>query len=505
MEAFRNQFYFGNSNLAAPRNFMETEFGPDRRLLAHRDLPVASIVEPSTYTILLGFCFDFEAAERSLEQICEAIHSTAREALIDATDSLAGRWVLIRQDTQGIIAFSDAGATLPICHISCDNGASIATSARLIEWMHPDRPANELITKDFRKLQATPGRHAGFNFPLVATSMADVFALLPNHALDLSSGVPERIFPGSSTYGTEPSEKMVPTIANTLRSIMSTASLHYEFEFAATGGFDSLVLQSAISSVDGLAKRTNFFTFRYPTDPEASHPDIQNARRSTRFIKAPHQIISAKSDEAIEKVQQICRESEEFYASGFEGWVEAYSEYSNPQKLVIMGWASEIARGFYRWAGSRHVETEELMRCTGLSEMHQFRPMFETWKQDAFEAEAASGIAVLDLFYWENRVGRWCGPGLNILNTDANWITLFSCRGLLKQMLAVRERDRVGRRQKLYRALIVELEPRLAEVTPNPMTLPERVSYALRTELKDHMLSLAIRFKLDGIFRRSRR
>lgn len=169
-----------------------------------------------------------------------------------------------------------------------------------------------------------------------------------------------------------------------------------------------------------------------------------------------------------------------------------------------MGWVSEIARGYYRWAGSDQITTQELMQCDGFDIMPEFESLFEAWRKEVLSAQSASGIHIPDLFYWENRVARWCGASLNVLNTGSNWVALFSFCDLLEAMFRVREREEVGRQQALHRKVAHELEPRLDKIEPNPMTIKEILAFVMKTKFKNFILSCAIRAGVDKFLSRRR-
>ena len=501
MQSFRGQYYLGPSAGAAPEGFVETDTDTAGVLLTHCSLPRAVVSEGHDRTILLGFCVDHRHPGDDLEAIATRLHSVPVGAVVAATGSLVGRWVLVRQSGEIRSAMNDAGGTFPICHLRIGGRTAIASSSRLLERMHPGRPANPTVSDRFRSLQATPGLDAGRAFPLTLTSYADVHALLPNHALDVVTGTVSRHFPTAKVYGDATARQAAPEIAALLVRIIAATAARFDLRFAATGGFDSRLLQGAIANVEGLAQRTEFFTFRYAHGEGEAHRDITDARKVASAIGARHRVFDATSDGASDETVRCCRASEEFHATGFEGWNDALSGTGEPGDLILMGWASEIARGFYRWAGSRDATTQDLMRCAGVEGEAAMEPAFDRWREEAMRVQAETGIHLMDLFYWENRVALWCGSGLNVLNTAHDWMTPFSCLDLLTAMLRVREKDRVGRRQALYREIASVLLPDLTDLLPNAMSLPEKVRYAVRFELRERLRAIALAL---GIRRRRR-
>src|SRR5690606_23820609 len=119
---------------------------------------------------------------------------------------------LIKSDPHRKLAFSDAGGTFPLIYTMQEQGIVCASSSRLIAaYVDPLTP-NPAITPEFRALQATPGRHAGQSFPLRQTDYSDVFANLPNHYLDLSSGCSVRYYFGPADFGRHSSKAVAPKV-----------------------------------------------------------------------------------------------------------------------------------------------------------------------------------------------------------------------------------------------------------------------------------------------------
>ncbi|MEO1718126.1 MAG: hypothetical protein AAFR76_13565 [Planctomycetota bacterium] len=437
------------------------------------------VADGENYLVLAGFCFDSDRPGTSLAAIASRLALQPIEDLVDATASFVGRWVIISRRVSTHIAFHDAAGVYPVVHMGRGSDAVLASSSKLIEAISPGHAPSELIDERFAELQRRPGLHAGQSFPLRLTSFADVFALLPNHRLDISTGEQHRYFPAVAMPGDQRAVELAPVIAKRFLRIIRSIASNRGLALAATGGYDSRMIQAAIHATPGIASSIRCFTFQYPHDPDAQDSDLVAMKRLATLTGVSFRVIPAAADDPGDAIKQVARASEEFFATGFEGWAEQAASEFGDGTLILMGWASEIARGFYRWPGSDCVTPNDLAGCTGVASIPEFIPEFERWLVDANRASTLSGVPVLDLFYWENRVGRWCSGGLNILNTAADWITPFSCRDLLSTMLRVREADRAGGEQALYREVVRQLRPELLSVPINPVSLRKRARRGL--------------------------
>lgn len=485
---FRGQYCFGYLKAALPLGFRRHELPDGTTVAAHVDLPLFVKAEADAYLILIGLCFDHRNPQHGVAEIGEALFKAPSSDIVDHTHSLLGRWVAIKSDAEGKVAFSDAGGTLPLIH-HFDGGTYVcAASSRLIATQRKHLAPHPAITDEFRALQSTPGRHAGQSFPLRHTEYAGVQALLPNHYLDLQNGHAHRYYFGPARFGTKSAKSLAPVIGDLVVAIVTAISARYPLAYAATGGFDSRLIAGGVSRVPGLAEKIDFFTFRYPDDAEGTHDDVVLARKVAATIGGTHRVIDAQSDFPDPTTSTICRRSEEFYATGFEGWVEKSRVEVDSDRVILMGWASEIARCFFRWPGSHKVDAEQVARCGGFGHIAAFRPEVASWLASAEQAHKLTGIPVLDLFYWENRVARWCSGGLNILNTGSHWMTIFSCRDLLDTMLSVREADRGGDHQTLYREIVKYLNPAISRIPINPVPLHKRLRKAAIYRIKSILL-----------------
>lgn len=475
---FRGQYCFGSLPSWQPEWFIRHHLPDGSALATHKDLPVAVVNDDNGYLAVIGYCFDHRRPADALADIAKRLSAFPIRDLFGETSSLVGRWVVLRSAGAEKVAFSDAGGTMPLIYKMGGGSHVCASSSRLIAALDQNVAPNPAITDEFRALQSKVGRHAGQSFPLIHTDYADVLALLPNHYLDLASGKTARYYFGPSAHGKYRAREMAPLIGDIFVNIVRAASHRHKLSYAATGGFDSRIIAGAIGNVPGLAGETDFFTFRYPNDEQGVHDDIVIARQVAHRIGAHHRIIEAESDHPAPAVSQVCRRSEEFLATGFEGWAEKSSSEVEAGRLILMGWASEITRRFFRWPGSDRVTPAQLAACGGVHGVPPLSAAFADWLPDAQRAQEQTGLPILDLLYWENRVGRWCGGGLNILNTGANWMTLYSCRDLLNLMLSVREPERGGSRERLHRDIIAYLKPELAQIPINPTPLRTRAKSA---------------------------
>jgi hypothetical protein len=88
-----------------------------------------------------------------------------------------------------------------------------------------------------------------------------------------------------------------------------------------------------------------------------------------------------------------------------------------------------------------------------------------------------SGIPLLDLFYWEQRVGSWASAALVELDLVQETFTPFNHRELLAMLLGVDHRLRASPRNRLHRSLIAHMWPEALSVPINPVPFPQHLKH----------------------------
>ena len=473
MLLFRGQYFFGTMPPRCPEGFVTAPVAGGRVLLHHEALPTSVRQHGDLTGILIGLVVDPSNPQWEIGDILADLLNNEFSRIVEKTARLAGRWALVILGKDHEIAVGDACGTLPVVHVRRDGRTWLASSSRLLGFCLDGLQTNELAGGQFRELQIQK-RDNGQPFPATMTEFAGVNVLLPNHYLDLESGIARRFHPFAANPRLTVAEA-APRIAEMTKNIVLAVSRRSPVAVPVTAGFDSRVIAGSVSRIPGLVGKTQFFTFEDFGAP-AGHFDIENGRKIGEAVGGVHRKI--KAGDASEAAQKIFAASESMNARRFENWAAQCLSVPFQGRIVLMGWASEIARAFIRWPGSDDVTVDQIANLAGVNAIPFAHADIERWYADALQVRKACGINLLDLYYWELRVGRWCSSGLNILNSASDWITIYSCRALLDLMLSVEEKDRSGSAQALYRAVVNELDPALMQIPFNPFPLSYRMKQA---------------------------
>ncbi|MCG8545804.1 MAG: hypothetical protein MJE12_16505 [Alphaproteobacteria bacterium] len=424
--------------------------------------------------ILAGFVFDPAHTQHDIEEIAQSFRAGSVDELIERTHCLAGRWMLVLLRPNSEIALHDACGTMPVLSYQRDGKTWLASSSKLMDFC-----LDGLVeTEEFKAASFDKYRdslNSGLGYPGRLTEFDDVLALLPNHYLDLETCQAHRFYP---TDKREPRsvEEVAPEIAGMLRDIMRSVNRRLPLAVGVTAGYDSRALLGALSCIDGAVSDARLFTFEDEFGAPPGHFDIVTGGKLSEAVGGVHSTVPAAA--CGPDAREVIRDSETMFARRFENWAAACSGHI-ADRTVLSGWCSEVGRAFIRWPGSEKASAAQIAECNGFGPWPFAIREHQEWHQVASEACEATGTNILDLFYWELR-SRWIGSGLNIFSTGCNWVSVYSCRDLLDRMLSVPEEDRGDPHQRLYTAVIRELNPQLLDIPFNPHSLLARFKAACK-------------------------
>jgi hypothetical protein len=153
--------------------------------------------------------------------------------------------------------------------------------------------------------------------------------------------------------------------------------------------------------------------------------------------------------------------------------------------LSVKGNCSEVGRCFFYHHGypKEIVTTDFLLRLNpGWDRSETIRRVVSEWLAAASEVEREYGIRVLDLFYWEQRLGCWQANSQSEWDIAQETFCPFNHRKILATMLAAPEAARLA--DVIHLELIRSLWPELLREPINPQPLLKRLRRGLRQRMK---------------------
>jgi len=466
-QLFRRQFLLSPDSDARVAGWHARSLRRYGKVFVHPDLPVTQRSTAALELTLLGFAVDPRNANSTDAEILEAMMMRAKSArdVLKLSAILGGRWVLIAIDPQSGLLFTDPMGLREVYYLI---GAEPWCAS---QFRHIAQPLGLEIDSTIRDgfMSSNYAReHPEYFWPGDLTPYREIKHLTPNHFLDLDTMLPERFWPDNQLPARSLAQ-CVDEAAPLFEGLLRGAHHRFPLALPITAGFDSRTILAATRS---FAKDVFHYTLR-PHDMNSDHEDLEITGRLLRQLGLQHHQIRCPSatsrdfwtlyDESVSPAHTIASRL-----------AEGLSQEYRPGHVSLSGHGSEIYRCFYYHGGNHPLAVDGtwLANKVGMRGVPGAEEVFGSWLKGAQSAADSSGIMILDLFYWENRVGRWAANGQAQWDIVHERFTPSNCRVLLECMLSADRLNRLAPHYRLNQRLIRALWPELLRIPFNPNSAP---------------------------------
>ena len=460
----RSQFLLGPHYLKS-ESWWRFDLGPSLKLSVQADLEVQQAEGETCRLTLLGFMLNWLQPESSNSDVLNnlAAVSTSLDNCIKETFDLGGRWILIYQDNKEAGIFHDAGGLRQICYAKaageelwCASQPDLLAEAAAL---HPDSIALEFI-------DAMAERNPEYWWPGNRLPFQNAKILLPNHYLNLDDGRCQRYWP-VTVQEHLPMDEVCRRAGDKLKGVIRAAANRFDLALGLSAGWDSRLLLAAAREV-----RDKLEIYTVQTARQGNrHMDVAVPRKLTHRLGLKHTQI-------VHRERESSRFSEMFNAhtwrphSRFAAGVEADFEKYRYSRVAVIGNFSEVAKLPYK------MERKQNNVLSGNRLAHLIRMGDQAFAAKALDEwlatiNVSSGYQTLDLFYWEQRIGRWLAA--NCIEYDFGWkdvLVPFNIRSLICDLLACDEHYRNPSGPELYVAIIKLLWSDVLSEPINPRECP---------------------------------
>lgn len=459
---YRNHFVLGPEFPVGYENWQRIRVCDAVALTVHPTLNVTQFAFNDGSLTSLGFLLDPYNPEATDSDILQSLADEAHsfEDILQRSEPLGGRWVLIYENGAGTFLFNDAAGLRQVFYTYDQSSGSTwcATQPMMIAdllGIQEDREAVDFINYLESYNLSNPPSRKGMWWPGVGSQYKEIKHLTPNYYLDLSSGSTQRFYPFEDLEMLSVDtavEILAPMLQGTL---LSTANRFDELTVLITAGLDSRLVFSACRP---FADRLDFVTLDYA---EGATEDITVPRDFLAGLDLQHEVAPVKhspSDDFRELYAQHSIVLNEHYAAN----AEALLPFFHGTSVSLTGNNAGIFINNYRLprvtAAVKELTPELLTRLVPEMGNHPFAiKAFGEWLD---ELGNVRNYKVLDLLYWEQRAANWL----------ANWLTAYdlvwkdaavplNSREMLKILLSVDEKYRVKPRAVVHREIINNLWP----------------------------------------------
>lgn len=381
----------------------------------HPSLHVSRAQHGQTTLLLLGTAVHPERSSwRDDDVLTWLAQSTTATALESALAHLAGRFVLFARMGSGpTLVFGDACGLKPVFYVGSGSDLWLASQPGLLEehagalrdpWLAP-------------LLDASP---EGDVWPGDRTPLTGVRMLLPNHRLNLDDAAPTRFWPVTAVAAVDP-EVAARRMAGLLRGIVVALARRGPVTIPLTGGYDSRALLAAAWPIRRQLRYLTVVDVATPSH-DASIP-LRLALRGR--LKLRFRWSRPASEHAIDRQRavtgQVWRDPNMHRGAAFAATAGSTALLAN---------VAEVFRcAFYEGGNPPEEISAELLSS------------YHGWDTSSFAVEAFehwlagvpqdTGIHLLDLYYWECRVGVWGALSAVSFDSQADAFSPFNCRDLL--------------------------------------------------------------------------
>jgi hypothetical protein len=393
-------------------------------------------------------------------QIAEMLSNTDKKKIHSAIDGLTGRFVVMAKGDGQFFARGDAFHYRQLFFGKHNSGLVLTSSVRLflnafnLTIETDDRVKSMMAHPLFQKTE-----HSWFgNY----SEDARLKKLLPNHILHLDTLHISRLSLGLDNYINE--DEKLGYLSTVLTGTYKALSLNYSLYQPITCGLDTRLLLAASKEVKSAI---NYYIF---DRSGGKSDDVKIASNLSRKLDLNFSIIKPQplQDYFLEKFAQ-----EHNYPRKLPKTVNIQHHYyqKHPDNaLNISGNGAGIYKvpfGLFR----QRVKLDHILAFSGYFNKVPFiSQQLQEWYKDAIEYNKSTGVDILDLFYWEQRMGNWGALYPFEQDIAIEEFSPYSNRNFLLTMLQIDPNERKAPKYHAVRALMFKLWPEVLSEPINPHT-----------------------------------
>lgn len=463
---FRRQFIISPYRIDRFEHWNRAQLPDGTFLTVHPDLSFNIVKNNDEFIVLLGYLLDPFNPYRKDKQIISDMLSacTGCSDLIKYLEPMGGRYVIVAKLKNTRIILNDpAGFRQLFYTIDPRNGYWAVSQPSLLAEilnLHIDKQ----IESDLFGISLFAKGYE-YWYPGILTAFNGVYRLVPNHYLDLSDFRQVRYWPSASIKEVKV-EDCVEQSAEILRGLYWSIENRYQLAQAVTAGLDSRIVLAASRHLKG---KIHYFTHTH-RKLGYNGIDIVIPSKMLSELGIDHHVLihSENMDPSFEKVYR-----RNVTTARFEHGINAFTLHRHFAELgremvVINGVCGEITRNFYYLPKMVTVNGYSLCGLTGMKGSRLAFEQFENWLEQSRAVANSCGIPVLDLFYWEQRVGSWAAMSYSEYDIAFESFSPLNCRILIQRMLGVKSQYRCAPDNYLQTELIRRMWPETLNFSINP-------------------------------------
>ena len=404
--------------------------------------------------VVTGYMIDPYQPESTTKNLArDLVRLGTTKEVAERLYTLGGRFVLFITKGEQLFLFHDAGGLKSVFYIWHKGRFHAASQPLLLDLVVPLKKAGaygQYFGSAF--VQNTKDHVPPTGMPL----FDGVNQLVPNHYYDTEKKRQIRYFPVKPLQRRSFREG-AERAAGLLQQIMLAASRHHNMVLFLSAGLDSRIVLSACRD---FREQMRTCTLQFHT-LNADSTDIVIAQKLAARLQVRHDVIDCtrKMDPGFEELLHMNSDipHPRFWGRNAYGLHQALSERQLEGHICVKGEVSPVARCILYRNGEHPVITshEQLVsQIKGWEEVPAIGEHVRYWFEGIRTPAEQAGYNLLDLYYWEQRMGGWTARNQLEMDIVMDTFIPFNNRELLDLLLGVDQEHRCEPGHALFYEMI---------------------------------------------------
>jgi len=397
---YKNQYLITNVKLANTHKLKTQSFN-NLNIYSHPSLNSSIAKKRLAEILLLGYIINpLRPSERDDDIVCSLAETCkTKEALLKELQLLSGRFVLLYKNDLDFIVLNDACALRQLYYGFVDKNVFLTSSPKMFLDFYGKELEISDLKQDFINLKEYEWNEcAWFGDKCIDNRLKKV---LPNHFLDITNKRLHR----TPIYCAElVNERDILEYSSAiLKGSIDAIAKRYQVILPLTAGWESRTLLAASKKFKDTIQ---FFVFDQGK-VNYQHSDVWVPQKLSAKLGLNFQVIKP---EKLKKDFLTIYQKEHVSPKILPRITEIqyfYYNYSHHNVVRISGNSGGVFKSFYGHTNHK-IDNKMLAYFSWYSEKSKFvNQEINFWLYDAKKYCEECDIPLLDLFYWEQRIGNW--------------------------------------------------------------------------------------------------
>ena len=418
--------------------------------LHYNDLKVSQSMGSKSNILILGYAVHCKNVDLDLNDICEEMSEMDTLAkVIEYSDYLVGRYIIIRKSESNTQLLPDASCTFPVNYYFDEQNMYISSTTHIIGKL-----ANLPLSEESLEIKSkAEDQHP---LPHNITMYDEVKILIPNHLLDVENRKMVRYYPNEKQSQND-FDFVVEETINVMDRLIRRFVKEYNFSLPITSGLDSRVL---LALMKDHISHIPLYTFYNQGDED--NWDIKVPRLMADKLNLKHYAIERTSldKESLVKLSELLdfQHNRRILENGL-----SLSESELSDRYFLAGDIIPIVKSNFGKNLPETLANTFYLKTKTHNYSRKNKEYVKSWLSDAKNEQ---GVSKFDLFFWEHRLGRWLSNNANNYDVFTDPFYLFNSRYLIKLWTSIPRHERINR--SFHKEIIKMKWPELMEFPFNP-------------------------------------